>query len=127
MIKENERLKEDPLRFDLCASFQETVVDMLWSTTSRAAELLQPRSVLLSGGVAANSRLREVFVERCAEAGLKFHYPKPILTTDNAAMIAAAGTAKLLRGETVDMEVNADPNMRLAVSDRNSPKRRWKA
>jgi len=127
MIKENEQLKEDPLRLDLCASFQETVIDMLWSTTSRAAELLQPRSVLLSGGVAANSRLREVFVERCAEAGLKFHYPKPILTTDNAAMIAAAGTAKLLRGETVDMEVNADPNMRLAVSDRNSPKRRWKA
>ena len=127
MIKENEQLKEDPLRLDLCASFQETVIDMLWSTTSRAAELLQPRSVLLSGGVAANSRLREVFVERCAEAGLKFHYPKPILTTDNAAMIAAAGTAKLLRGETVHMEVNADPNMRLAVSDRNSPKRRWKA
>ena len=127
MIKENERLKEDPFRFDLCASFQETVVDMLWSTTSRAAELLQPRSILLSGGVAANSRLREVFIERCAQAGLKFHYPKPILTTDNAAMIAAAGTAKLLRGETVDMEVNADPNMRLAVSDRNSPKRRWKA
>src|SRR5262245_53228288 len=126
MIKENERLKEDPLRFDLCASFQETVVDMLWSTTSRAAELLQPMSILLSGGVAANSRLREVFVERCAEAGLKFYYPKPILTTDNAAMIAAAGAAKLMRGETSAIDVDADPNLRLAVASRNGSSKRWK-
>jgi N6-L-threonylcarbamoyladenine synthase len=126
MIKENEKLKEDPLRLDLCASFQEAVVNMLWSTTLRAAELLQPQSILLSGGVAANSRLREVFAERTAEAGLKFYYPKPILTTDNAAMIAAAGTAKLMRGETVDIDANADPNLRLAVSDRNAKKTRWK-
>ena len=126
MIKENEKLKEDPLRLDLCASFQEAVVNMLWSTTLRAAELLHPQSILLSGGVAANSRLREVFAERTAEAGLKFYYPKPILTTDNAAMIAAAGTAKLMRGETVDIDANADPNLRLAVSDRNAKKTRWK-
>ena len=126
MIKENEKLKEDPLRLDLCASFQEAVVNMLWATTLRAAELLHPQSILLSGGVAANSRLREVFAERTAEAGLKFYYPKPILTTDNAAMIAAAGTAKLMRGETVDIDANADPNLRLAVSDRNAKKTRWK-
>ena len=81
---------------------------------------------MLSGGVAANSRLREVFAERTAEAGLKFYYPQPILTTDNAAMIAAAGTAKLLRGEIASMDVNADPNLRLATSDRNFPDKRWK-
>jgi tRNA N6-adenosine threonylcarbamoyltransferase len=126
MVKENEKLKEDPLRLDLCASFQEAVVKMLWSTTLKAAGLLRPKSIMLSGGVAANSRLREVFTERSAAAGLKFYYPKPILTTDNAAMIAAAGTAKLLRGETADIAVNADPNMRLAVSDRSSPNKRWK-
>jgi N6-L-threonylcarbamoyladenine synthase len=49
---------------------------------------------MLSGGVAAKSRLREVFAERTAEAGLKFYDAKPILTTDNAAMIAAAGHRK---------------------------------
>ena len=81
---------------------------------------------MLSGGVAANTRLRQVFTERCAEARIKFYYPKPILTTDNAAMIAAAGTAKLMRGETVGIDVNADPNMRLAVSDRNASGKRWK-
>ncbi|HEY2379821.1 MAG TPA: tRNA (adenosine(37)-N6)-threonylcarbamoyltransferase complex transferase subunit TsaD [Terriglobia bacterium] len=114
MVKKNEGLKEDPLRLDLCASFQESVVNMLWSTTRKAANTLHPRAIMLSGGVAANSRLREAFTERCAEAGLHFHYPRPILTTDNAAMIAAAGTAKLMRGETAGIDANADPNMRLA-------------
>ena len=114
MVKQNEKLKEDPLRLDLCASFQESVVNMLWSTTVKAAQSLHPRSIMLSGGVAANSRLRESFTERCAEAGLKFYYPKLILTTDNAAMIAAAGTAKLMRGELAGIDVNADPNLRLA-------------
>ena len=114
MVQKNEKLKEEPLRLDLCASFQESVVNMLWSTTLKAAQLHRPCSIMLSGGVAANSRLRETFAERCAEAGWKFYYPKPILTTDNAAMIAAAGTAKLMRGETAGIDVNADPNLRLA-------------
>jgi N6-L-threonylcarbamoyladenine synthase len=113
MVKKEEKLREDPLRLDLCASFQESVVNMLWSTTLKAAHLLRPKSIMLSGGVAANSRLREAFAERSTEAGLKFYNPKPILTTDNAAMIAAAGSAKLIRGETVDIDVNADPNLRL--------------
>ena len=126
MVKENEKLKEDPLRLDLLAGFQEAVVNMLWSTTARAVTLLSPRSIMLSGGVAANSRLREVFAERTAEAGLKFYYPKPILTTDNAAMIAAAGTAKLMRGEIAAIDVNADPNLRLAVAERDFPAKRWK-
>jgi N6-L-threonylcarbamoyladenine synthase len=126
MITENPGLKEDPQRLHLCASFQEGVVNMLWSTTIKAAERLQPQSIMLSGGVAANSRLREVFTERTAEAGLKFYFPKPILTTDNAAMIAAAGTAKLMRGETVGVDVNADPNMRLAAYEKDGVKSRWR-
>jgi N6-L-threonylcarbamoyladenine synthase len=100
---------------------------MLWSTTLKAADRLRPQSVMLSGGVAANSRLREVFTERTTEAGLKCYYPKPILTTDNAAMIAAVGTAKLMRGETAGIDVNADPNLRLAVPDHTPANRRWKA
>ena len=119
LVKQNEELARDPKRLDLCASFQEAVVNMLWSTTLKAVQNLKPKSLMLSGGVAANSRLREVFGERSGTIGLNFYYPRPILTTDNAAMIAAAGTAKLMRGETVDVNVDADPNMRLA--ERKSP------
>ena len=126
MLKENAALREDPLRRDLLASFQESVVNMLWAVTSKAIAALEPRSVMLSGGVAANSRLREVFRERTEEAGLRFYFPKPILTTDNAAMIAAAGTAHLMRGDTAEIDVSPDPNMRLAVPERELPNRRWR-
>jgi N6-L-threonylcarbamoyladenine synthase len=124
--KGEDETKKDQQRLDLLASFQEAVVNMLWGTTERAADLLQPQSLLLSGGVAANSRLKEFFTEKTAEAGLRFHYPKPIFTTDNAAMIAAAGTARLMRGETDSMAVNADPNMRLAAPDKQFPDKRWR-
>jgi N6-L-threonylcarbamoyladenine synthase len=127
MVKENGSLKEDPLRRDLLASFQESVVNMLWVVTSKAIAQLHPRSIMLSGGVAANSRLREVFQERSAEAGVSFYFPKPILTTDNAAMIAAAGTAHLMRGESAEIDVSPDANMRLAMPERMTPNRRWKA
>src|SRR6185436_12308570 len=120
--KNEEETRQDPERLDLLASFQESVVEMLWSTTQKAAAELKPRSVMLSGGVAANSRLKEFLAEKCAAANLKFYVPKLILTTDNAAMIAAAGTAKLVRGETAGMDFNADPNMKLAVSDNASPR-----
>jgi N6-L-threonylcarbamoyladenine synthase len=109
-----EETRQDPHRLDILTGFQEAVVHMLWATTAKAVAQLKPRSVLLSGGVAANSRLKEFLAEKTAEAGLAFHFPKPILTTDNAAMIAAAGTAKLLRGEYAGYDFNADPNMRLA-------------
>jgi len=127
MVKENESLKEDPLRPDLLASFQESVVNMLWAVTSKAIAQLHPRSIMLSGGVAANSRLREVFQERAAEARLRFYFPKPILTTDNAAMIAAAGTAHLMRGEFADVDVSPDPNLRLAVPEGNRQNVRWRS
>ena len=120
--------KLDPHRLDLLAGFQEGVVNSLWATTEKAAEQLEPRSLILSGGVAANSRLKELFVERCARIGLKFYYPRPLYTSDNAAMIAAAGTAKFRRGETCGMDMDADPNMRLAVSAKagDSRRKRWR-
>ncbi len=126
MVKEDEAVKQDPLRVDVLASFQEAVVNMLWSTTAKAISLLRPRSIMISGGVAANSRLREVFDERGTEAGIKVHYPRLILTTDNAAMIAAAGHARLSRGETVDVDVSVDPNMRLAALDPSFPDKKWR-
>ena len=126
MPKNEEETRQDPARLDLLASFQESVVEMLWSTTHKAVTLLQPRSLMLSGGVAANSRLKEYLSEKATECGLKFYVPARILTTDNAAMIAAAGTAKLLRGETAAFDFDADPNMRLAVADNGLRTRRWR-
>ena len=106
--------RQDPQRLDILASFQEAVVQMLWSTTAKAAAQLKPRSLMLSGGVAANSRLKEYLSEKAAAAGMGFYCPKLIFTSDNAAMIAAVGSAKLLRGETSGMGVSPDPNWRLA-------------
>ena len=124
--KNEEETRQDPARLDLLASFQESVVEMLWSTTCKAVTLLQPRSLMLSGGVAANSRLKEYLTEKATECGLKFYVPARILTTDNAAMIAAAGTAKLLRGETANFDFDADPNMRLAVAENGLRSRPWR-
>jgi len=112
--KNESETREDPHRLDILASFQEAVVHMLWSTTAKAAARLKPRSLMLSGGVAANSRLKEYLAEKTAEAGLDFYSPALIYTSDNAAMIAAVGTAKLLRGETAGFAVSPEPNMRLA-------------
>ena len=101
-------------------------MEMLWSTTQKAVSRLQPRSLMLSGGVAANSRLKEFLAEKTAGCGLKFYAPARILTTDNAAMIAAAGTAKLRRGETAAFDFDADPNMRLVVPDNGLPNKPWR-
>jgi N6-L-threonylcarbamoyladenine synthase len=124
--KDETESRKDPSRLDLLASFQESVVEMLWSTTHKAVTLLQPRCLMLSGGVAANSRLNEFLSQKTAECGLKLHVPTRILTTDNAAMIAAAGTAKLMRGETAGFDFDADPNMRLAVATNGFPDKRWR-
>jgi N6-L-threonylcarbamoyladenine synthase len=112
--KNEEETRRDPERLDLLASFQEAVAQMLWSTTQKAVARLGPKSLLLSGGVAANSRLKQYLAEKSVDAGIRFCFPKLILTTDNAAMIAAAGTAKLMRGESVGYDFDADPNMKLA-------------
>ncbi len=120
------RTREDSTRLDLLAGFQEGVVDALVSRTMAAAATLKPRAILLSGGVAANSRLREAMGEAALERGLRFYHPSPILTTDNAAMIAAAGGFKLRRGEYSPYDLDADPTLRLAPSPAPSKKGRWR-
>jgi tRNA N6-adenosine threonylcarbamoyltransferase len=99
---------------DLCASYQEAIVRALVEKAFRAARRLQFERLVLSGGVAANSRLREAVTERAAEyEGMRVFVPPPRLCTDNAAMIAVAGTHALLRGERAGPELNADPGWRL--------------
>ena len=74
---------------DVCASFQEAVCDVLTAKAIRACEDTGARVLLLGGGVAANSRLRELAAERCAAAGVELRVPRFELCTDNGVMIAA--------------------------------------
>ncbi|HUL59536.1 MAG TPA: tRNA (adenosine(37)-N6)-threonylcarbamoyltransferase complex transferase subunit TsaD [Anaeromyxobacteraceae bacterium] len=99
---------------DLCASYQEAIVAALVQKAFRAARRLQFERLVLSGGVAANGRLRQVFEETAAGyEGMEVYLPAPKLCTDNAAMIAVAGTHAFLRGERAGAELNADPAWRL--------------
>ncbi len=99
---------------DLCASYQEAIVQALTQKLFRAARRLQFSRVVLAGGVAANSRLRAAVSERAAEyEDVSVFLPAPRLCTDNAAMIAVAGTQALLRGERRGAELAADPSWRL--------------
>jgi N6-L-threonylcarbamoyladenine synthase len=99
---------------DLIASFQRAVVDNLISRTLAAAEKYDARTVLVSGGVAANSELRRTFEAEGKRLGLEVYFPSRALSTDNAAMIAAAGYARFMAGERADSTLNAEANLPLA-------------
>ena len=99
---------------DLVASFQRSVVNDLVTRTLDAAEQHAVRSVLVSGGVAANSELRHSFAAGAERRGFEVYFPSRALSTDNAAMIAAAAHAPFLAGEHEDWTLNAEANLRLA-------------
>jgi tRNA N6-adenosine threonylcarbamoyltransferase len=99
---------------DLIASFQGAVVDNLLSRTLAAAEKHAARTILVSGGVAANSELRRAFEAEGRRLGIEIYFPSKALSTDNAAMIAAAGYARFMAGERADSTLNAEANLPLA-------------
>ncbi len=99
---------------DLVASFQRAVVNNLVNRTLAAAEQHAVRTVLVSGGVAANSELRRSFETEGGRRGLQVYFPSRALSTDNAAMIAAAGYPRFLAGEFEDSTLNAEANLPLA-------------
>lgn len=102
---------------DLAASFQDVVVQSLVRTMKRIAEEYYPRTLIVAGGVACNGKLREVCSDMAAQMGLPVYFPSRHLSTDNAAMIAAAGTVKLLAGERGRLDMNADVTLRLQNID----------
>ncbi len=108
------RALSSPATLDLIASFQRSVVDNLLSRTLAAAEKLGARTILVSGGVAANSELRRAFEAEGQRRGIEVFFPSRALSTDNAAMIAAAGYARFMAGERSDSTLNAEANLPLA-------------
>ncbi len=98
---------------DIAASFQEAVVDMLVQPTIKAATAHDVRQIVLAGGVAANSRLREKLKTQADAKGLEVFFPAPKYCTDNAAMIALAGYHWLRRGRRDDFRLNADADLKL--------------
>ncbi len=103
----------DPQTLDLAASFQRAVVNDLVSKTLLAAEVYGAATLLVSGGVAANSELRATFAKQAEENGLPVYFPSRKLSTDNAAMIAAAAYPRFVAGEFAEAELSADAGLRL--------------
>jgi N6-L-threonylcarbamoyladenine synthase len=98
---------------DLVASFQRAVVDDLTTRTLAAAEQHNAHTVLVSGGVAANRELRATFESEASRRGIDVYFPSRALSTDNAAMIAAAAHPRYLNADFADATLNAEPNLSL--------------
>ena len=90
----------DYVRADVAASFQESIVDVLMLKAIAACKESGIDSLVIAGGVAANSRLRAVAAERCEKAGIKLRIPSPALCTDNGAMVASLGALMASAGRT---------------------------
>jgi N6-L-threonylcarbamoyladenine synthase len=101
---------------DVAASFQEAVADVLTAKAVRAAKELGIGTMVVSGGVAANSRLSTLAAERCAEAGIALRVPRPRLCTDNGAMIAALGAHLVAAGvKPSELDLSADPALPVSI------------
>ncbi|WP_037314801.1 tRNA (adenosine(37)-N6)-threonylcarbamoyltransferase complex transferase subunit TsaD [Amycolatopsis orientalis] len=101
---------------DVAASFQEAVADVLTMKAIRAAKEHGVDTLVISGGVAANSRLSELAAERCAEAGIQLRVPRPRLCTDNGAMIAALGAHVVAAGRPrTALDFSANPALPVQI------------
>ncbi len=98
---------------DLCASFQVAVTNMLITNVTKAINQFNSDKIVIAGGVSRNSFIRKSFDELANELNIKVYYPEPILCTDNAAMIAAAGYYNYINGERAELNLNAIPNLKI--------------
>ncbi len=104
----------DQQTLDLVASFQSAIVHDLVNKTLEAAGAHNAATLLVTGGVAANSELRRVFEHEASQVGLPVYFPSRPLSTDNAAMIAAAAYPRLLAGELASPDLSAEAGLRLS-------------
>ncbi len=111
----------DPQTLDLIASFQYAVVGNLLKQTFAAAEAFGAHSIVVSGGVAANSELRRRLTAEANRRGLPIAFPSLALSTDNAAMIAAAAWPRLLANDLAPEDLTATPQLRLGESAKINP------
>ncbi len=119
VIRELRRLEDagvEPDLADVAASFQEAIVDVQLEKTVGAAASERVGTVVIAGGVAANSRLRLRMREACEHQGLRLLAPSPVLCTDNGAMVAAAGGNQLALGNTSPLDLPVDPNLPLTAT-----------
>ena len=103
----------DRKTLDLAASFQRAVVNDLVGKTLHAADEQNVRTIFVTGGVAANSELRQTFEREAGRAGIAVYFPSRKLSTDNAAMIAAAAYPKFMAGDFADAEFSAEASLAL--------------
>ena len=97
---------------DLCASFEKTVTEILIENTKKALKQINVKTVVLAGGVSANSYIRNEFL-KLKEKGIEVYMPDLKLCTDNAGMIASAGYYNFVEGKRDELDLNAVPNLKL--------------
>lgn len=98
---------------DLCLSFENAVTQMLIYNVKKAIKEFKESKIVLAGGVSRNSYIRNEFDKLSKELKIKAYYPEGILCTDNGAMIAASGYYEYLKGNFVDLKLNAEPGLKL--------------
>lgn len=97
---------------DLCASFQKAVTEVLIENIKKAIDITKVKTVVLAGGVSANSHIRQEFL-KLEKDNIKIYMPDLKLCTDNAAMIASAGYYNFINGKKDELDLNAIPNLKL--------------
>lgn len=112
-INNKKQKNEEIVVEDVAASFQEAVMDVLVEKTFRLLAKRKADKLVVSGGVAANSRLQERIRERAEKEGIEVYFPDRILCTDNAAMIACAGYYDYINGKSEDLDMKVYPNLDL--------------
>ncbi|MFA5256145.1 MAG: tRNA (adenosine(37)-N6)-threonylcarbamoyltransferase complex transferase subunit TsaD [Candidatus Omnitrophota bacterium] len=111
-VRKNEKLMDKELVRDICYAFQENVIDDLVEKATRAAELREVKRIVVGGGVAANTRLREKFTDAARfSGGIKVYFPQKMYCMDNAAMVGVLGEELYKRGRRSDLHLSAEPNL----------------